>query len=221
MPAIADNEPYRRPFPHWKELSNEAGTGSPAGRLEKLNEALASARQLSQVDAYPQSACLFELGVLAVEQNQLALAEKNLEEAKDLKEKALSTLWTSVCFEKGEKLGYLPAYSNPQQELQGKRHDLANCLGWLGDVYYKRDRLDEAAKAYSQSIKVIEENKPEREEIIFPEILLKYGRTLRLLGKVSQAKQVEERARLYLAKRQLFDIAAPSMVRTGGLSESR
>lgn len=203
--AAAENEPYRRPFPHWKELTTEAYSGSPQGRQEKLVDALNEAKTLAQIDGYPQSECLFELGALAVEQNKLEAAQKNFEEAKALKEKALGILWTRECFDKGEKLGYLPAYSNPEQELHGKRHDLANCLGWLGDVYLKESHTAEAATTYSQSIKVMEANGPETEAIIFPEVLLKYARTLRLLGRANEARQVEERAKQFLAKRQLLD----------------
>ena len=132
-------------LPQWKISEDQAAELSGGAREHKLEEALAEAKVCDQPDAYPQSDCLFELGVYFTDVGKTAQAEKYFFEAADLKNAHLhkSLLSGEFASRQKDRPMYLPAYANAEQEREGKIHDLANCLSWLGRAYSAEKKYDE------------------------------------------------------------------------------
>src|SRR5580692_5812514 len=82
-------------LPKWKSTAIDAQELSGGAREHKLNEALQQAKVCNQADAYPQSECLFELGVYFTDIGKTGQAEQYFSEAVELKsaglKKVLST----------------------------------------------------------------------------------------------------------------------------------
>jgi TolA-binding protein len=98
----------------------------------------------------------------------------------------------------------LPAYSNAKQEKEGKTHDLANCLSWLGRAYFAEKKYEDAEQAFKRSLELLNTSKdPDHESIALPDTLLRAARVERLLNHVSEGQKMEEQARYILRKRHL------------------
>jgi tetratricopeptide (TPR) repeat protein len=189
-------------LPLWKSTEMDALELSGGAREHKLNEALEQAKACNQADFYPQSECLFELGVYFIDIGKTAQAEQYFSEAVELK----STGLKKVLSASGWVPGILPAYSDPAQEHEGKVHDLANCLSWLGRADFAEKKYEEAAHAFARAIELLDTSKdPNHEAIVLPDTLLRAARVERLLNHLSEAKKMEEHARYILSHRTLTD----------------
>jgi tetratricopeptide (TPR) repeat protein len=189
-------------LPQWKLTEQEAMSLTGTAQEKKLQEALEQAKEKNQADGYPQSECLFNLGIHFTELNKPAEAESYFAQAVDLKQSGLKKVMSTG----GYVPGILPAYSNPEQEHDGKVHDLANCLSWLGRTYVIEKNYDQAAKAFNQAIMLLDTSKdPNHEAIVLPDTLLRAARVERLRNHLSEAKKMEERASYILKNRQILD----------------
>ncbi len=187
-------------LPSWKSTEMEALELAGGAREHKLKEALDEARQTRQADGYPESECLFELGVYFTDIGKTAQAEEYFSQAAAIKTAGMQKILTTA----GPIPGSLPAYSDAKQEREGKTHDLANCLSWLGRAYLNEKKYDEAEQAFKRALDLLDTSKdPEHESISLPDTLLRAARVERLLNHVSEAQKMEERARLILRKRHL------------------
>jgi tetratricopeptide (TPR) repeat protein len=200
MVITAVNAQETNKLPQWKATEIDALELSGGAREHKLNQALEEAKACNQADAYPQSECLFELGVYFTDIGKTAQAEHYFSEAAELKSAGLKKVLSAS----GWKPGTMPAYSNPGQEHDGKVHDLANCLSWLGRAYFAEKKYEDAAHAFGRAIELLDTSKdPDHESIILPDTLLRAARIERLLNHLSEAKKMEERARYILSHRSL------------------
>jgi tetratricopeptide (TPR) repeat protein len=198
-PAIAQQQ---NKLPGWKSSEIEAMALSGGAREHKLNEALEQARAYNQADGYPQSECLFELGVYFTDIGKTAQAEEYFSEAVAMKSAGIKKMLAVS----GWVPGILPAYSDAAQEHTGKTHDLANCLSWLGRAYFAEKKYDLAAQSFSRAIQLLDTSKdPDHEAIILPDTLLRAARVERLLNHLNEAKKMEERARYILRSRRELD----------------
>ncbi len=189
-------------LPQWKTTEIEALELSGGAREHKLNDALEQARASKQADAYPESDCLFELGVYFTDIGKTAQAEQYFNDAVTIKTAGMKKILTTS----GWIPGNLPAYSDATQERNGKTHDLANCLSWLGRAYFAGKKFEDAEQAYGRAIKLLDtSNDPDHESVILPDTLLRAARVERLLNHLAEAKKMEERARYILSHRQMLD----------------
>ncbi|MBS1994387.1 MAG: hypothetical protein JSS83_27935, partial [Cyanobacteria bacterium SZAS LIN-3] len=146
--------------------------------------------------------CLFNLGIYYTDVNKSAQAETSFSQAVDYKTAALKKTLSAG----GYVPGILPAYSDAQQEHDGKVHDLANCLSWLGRTYVVEKKYEDAEKVFNQAIKLLDTSEdPNHEAIVLPDTLLRAARVERLLNHLSEAKKMEDRARFILKNRQMLD----------------
>ena len=173
---------------------------SGGARLQLLNKALDEAKVFNQADSYPQSQCLFELAIYYTDIGKSGEAEHYFKEAAEYKLAASKKILTTT----SDIPGLLPAYSNAVQEREGKIHDLANCLSWLGRTCFAEKKYDEAAHSFNQAIELLDTDKdPDHEAIILPDTLLRAARVERILNHLNEAKKMEERARFILRHRRL------------------
>jgi len=189
-------------LPQWKLTEQEAMSLTGTAQEKKLLEALEQAKEKNQADCYPQSECFFNLGIHFTDVNKATQAESYFKQAVELKEAALKTVMSSG----GYVPGILPAYSNAEQEHDGKVHDLANCLSWLGRTYVNEKKYDDASKVFNQAILLLDTSKdPNHEAIVLPDTLLRAAHVERILNHLSVAKKMEERASFILKNRQMLD----------------
>jgi tetratricopeptide (TPR) repeat protein len=197
-------------LPQWKIIEDQAMELTGGAREHKLNEALSEAKQYNQPDGYPQSECLFELGVYFTDIGKTAQAEKYFFEAADLKNAALhnSLFGQEVKEDKltHSPIVFLPAYSDAKAEHQGKVHDLANCLSWLGRAYTAEKKYEEAEDVFGKALALLDTSKdPDHESILLPETLLRAAKVERLLNHLNEAKKMEEKACYILHNRHALD----------------
>ncbi|CAN5508919.1 hypothetical protein BH10CYA1_BH10CYA1_40450 [soil metagenome] len=189
-------------LPQWKLTEQEAMSLTGTAQETKLREALEQAKEKNQADGYPQSECLFNLGIHFTDINKASEAESFFKQAVNIKQAGLKKVMSTGSYVPG----ILPAYSNAAQEHDGKVHDLANCLSWLGRIYVIERKYAEASKVFSQAILMLDTSKdPNHEAILLPDTLLRAARVERLLNHLSEAKKMEDRASFILKNRQVLD----------------
>jgi len=189
-------------LPQWKITEEEAQELFGGAREHKLNQALEQAKACKQPDEYPQSECLFELGLYYTDIGKISQAEQYFSLACDEKTLALHKLLCRT----GPSSGTLPSYQDAKQEHEGKLHDLANCLSWLGRAYFSQKKYEEAAHAYGQAIELLDTNSdPNHEAVILPDTLLRAARVQRLLNHLTEAKKLEARAQYILRHRDAIE----------------
>lgn len=202
LQSVNEAQAQKIKLPQWKLTEYDAMNLTGHAREQKLNEALEQAKEANQADGYPQSDCLFNLGIYYTDVNKSAQAETSFSQAVDYKTAALKKTLSAG----GYVPGILPAYSDAQQEHDGKVHDLANCLSWLGRTYVIEKKYEDAEKVFNQAIKLLDTSEdPNHEAIVLPDTLLRAARVERLLNHLSEAKKMEDRARFILKNRQMLD----------------
>ncbi len=192
-------------MPQWYHLQQEAYGLKGDLKVQKLQAALAAARDFNQADHYPESEVLFTLAVYFNEQNKLGEAENYLRQAIALKQTGLAISLAGKQNSPAEKGIYLPAYSERECELAAKKHALANCQSWLGRTLLAERKFAEAVLVLEQSITLMDgSSKPDGEVILLPDTLRPYAKALRALKRNDEADKADARAAKIMANRRLL-----------------
>jgi tetratricopeptide (TPR) repeat protein len=141
MPVELNAKVEKATMPTWLDLEiNALGSKLSIEETEKLYlAALSEAKQSKQLDGYPVMSVLTSRAFFRLNSNDLSGAESDYLSALDLAEKSLNYIWTERLAEK-DRIGYLPAYSDPSEERQGKYHDIANIHNWLAEVNFRKGK---------------------------------------------------------------------------------
>ncbi len=126
---------------------------------DSLKEAIEKARKSSQIDRYLEQEVLLFRGCLHFEQNDFVAADAEFRSALAIAEAGLKILWTEKLSAE-ERKGYLPAYSNPEDERRGKYHAIANLHCWLAKVSFRRGNFALAQEQIDMAMNIIDKNLP-------------------------------------------------------------
>ena len=139
MPVESNAKVEKTTMPTWFDLELKAqGSGLSIEETEKLYlAALSEAKQSKQLDGYPVVSVLTSRAFFRLNSNNLSGAENDYLSALDLAEKSLNYIWTERLADK-DRIGYLPAYSGPSEERNGKYHGIANIHRWLAEVNFRK-----------------------------------------------------------------------------------
>ncbi len=126
---------------------------------ESLQEAIEKAKKGDQLDRYHEQQVFFSRGVLKFKQNDFAAADADFRSALAIAEASLKILWTEKLSAQ-ERKGYLPAYSNPEDERHGKYHAIANLYCWLAKTSFRCENFALAQEQIDSAFHLIEDNLP-------------------------------------------------------------